>query len=257
MDYLELIQRLWDFNQKTTIGSTAITMYLYLLKIGYDKNSCDLQISDVVISKELGLTRKTIKSTKEKLENFGLIQFQTKNGVSSNYRLVVDYSLPFSDSESIKKEEFKTENFFQKIENPEILSKENTPIQDFPKNISQNANQEDEINSLKTIQSSPTQQQQQQISPAIEIAKNIPSLDEFMEYAKTIETYEPYLDSEIKSRYEDWKNNNWRNGSDRPITNWKSSLKSSLPFMKNQMERHQLSLQSIPYIKRPKSQNDN
>ena len=81
MDYLELIRRLWDFNQKTTIGSTAITMYLYLLKIGYDKNSCDLQISDVVISKELGLTRKTIKSTKEKLENFGLIQFQTKRSI--------------------------------------------------------------------------------------------------------------------------------------------------------------------------------
>ena len=51
------------------------------------------------------------------------------------------------------------------------------------------------------------------------------SLDEFMEYAKTIETYEPYLDSEIQSRYEDWKNNDWRNSSDRPITNWKSSLK--------------------------------
>lgn len=254
MDYLELIQRLWNFNQKTTIGSTAITMYLYLLKTGYAENSFDFQVSDVVISKELGLTRKTIKSTKEKLENFGLIQFQIKNGLSSNYRLVVDYSLPLFDSESIKKEEFKTENFFQKIENPAILLQENTPIQDFPENVSWNANQEDKINSLKTIQSSPTQQQ---TSSAIEIAINIPSLDEFMGYAKTLETYEPYLDSEIKSRFEDWKNNNWRNNSDRPITNWKSSLKSSLPFMKNQMERHQILLQSIPHIKRPKSQNDN
>lgn len=38
MYYQELIQKLWDFNKKT-IGSTAIAMYLYLLKLGNDAES--------------------------------------------------------------------------------------------------------------------------------------------------------------------------------------------------------------------------
>lgn len=250
MYYLELIQRFWDFNQRVLIGSTGVSMYLYLLKIGHDKDCHHFQISDAAIGRELGLSRNTIKSTKEKLKNLGLIQFQTKNGLSCHYRLIPSFPLQLSEPESIKSKEFKTEEFSQKIKNLGISSKTVSPIQDLP----ENTNQEDEIHSLQTRQSSV---KQQRISSEIDSAINIPSLKEFIEYAKTLENYEPQLDSEIQSKYEDWKKNDWKNGSDRPITNWKASLKSSLPFMKNQMERHQLSLQSIPYIKRPKSQNDN
>ncbi len=215
MNYIELTLRFWDFNQKNAIGSTGISMYLYLLKVGHENNSCSFQISDVVVSKVLGLTRKTVKFTKEKLKDFGLIQFQTKSGIPCNYRLIEDYPLQISEPKIIKKKKLKTEEFIRKIENSTI------PV------------------------------------PSVSSTQNIPSLEEFLEYVKTLETYEPYLDSEIQEKYEDWKKNGWKNSTNRPITNWKSSLKSSLPFMINQMETHQISLESIPNIKRPKSQNDN
>lgn len=213
MYYLELIQRFWDFNHQKTIGSTGISMYLYLLKIGYEKEHYSFQISDVVISKELGLTRKTVKSTKEKLKNLGLIQFQTQNGIPCNYRLIVDYPLQSSEPKIINKKEIKTEQFVQEVKTPSI-----------------------QISSVSSTQ-------------------NIPSLEELIEYAKTLDHYEVELDSKIQSKYENWRNNGWKNSSDRLITNWKSTLKSSLPFMKNAMKNHQISLQSIPDIKRPKSKN--
>ena len=215
MYYLELIQRFWDFNHRIPIGSTGISMYLYLLKNGYENDRYDFQISDILIGKELGLTRKTVKATKEKLKNLELIQFQTKNGIPCSYRLVLDYPLNISEPTILKKKEFKTEQSSQEIK------KTSTPI------------------------------------PSGSFIQNIPSIEELVEYAKTLDNYEVELDSKIQSKYEKWKNNGWKNSSDRPITNWKSTLKSTLPYLKNATEGESLSLQSIPNIKRPKSQNDN
>lgn len=222
MTYLELIRRFWDFNQINQIGSTGISMYLYLLKIGYEKESYDFHISDVAVSKELGLTRKTVKSTKEKLKNFGLIEFQTKNGLPCYYRLLLDYPLKIAKLEKIQKVRIENSSFSPTSGTVDIL-----PPQQ--------------------------QQQQQQLSPLVINQKNIPSFDEFIEYAQTLETYESELDSVIKEKYEVWVRNDWQNSSNRRITNWKSSLKSILPYMKNEDKNLQLSITNIPNIKRPKT----
>lgn len=233
MYYLELTHRFWVFNQKISVGSTGISMYLYLLKIAYDNERYDFQISDVAISKELGLTRKTVKSTKEKLKSLGLIQFQTKNGLPCSYRLILDYPLTVSEPKNVKKEELWKEEFIQKEEELVFPSPTVPPIQI----LSENLNQEDEVQSSREKGNN----------------KNIPSWKEFIEYAQTLEIYESHLDFEIQTKYESWKNNGWKNHADRPITNWKSSLKGTLPFMKQTTESSTLSLKSIPNINRPKS----
>lgn len=214
MYYFELIHRFWDFNHKNQIGSTGISMYLYLLKIGYDNNRYDCHISDVAVSKELGLTRKTVKSTKEKLKKFGLIEFQTKNGFPCYYRLLLDYPLQIAEPEKREKVRIEKKSFSSDSEDIEIPS-------------------------------------QQQPSPPVINQKNIPTFNEFFEYAQTLKTYESDLDSVIKNKYETWIMNGWQNNSNRPITNWKSSLKSILPYMKNTDEDPQLSVSSIPNIRRP------
>lgn len=214
MYYLELIHRFWDFNHKNQIGSTGISMYLYLLKIGYDNNLYDCHISDVAVSKELGLTRKTVKSTKEKLKKFGLIEFQTKNGLPCYYRLLLHYPLQIAEPEKREKVRIEKKSVSSDSEDIEIPSK------------------------------------QQPSAPVIN-QKNIPTFNEFFEYAQTLETYESDLDSVIKNKYETWIMNGWQNNSNRPITNWKSSLKSIMPYMKNTDEDPQLSVSSIPNIRRP------
>ncbi|WHF51900.1 hypothetical protein QGN23_01155 [Chryseobacterium gotjawalense] len=208
-------------------------MYLYFLKIAFDNERYDFQISDVAVSKELGLTRKTIKSTKEKLKSLGLIQFQTKNGLPCNYRLLLDYPLSVSEPKNVIKEEIKKEEFIQKEEKLVFPSPTVPPIQNFFEN---------------TVQKVEAQSSREKSNN-----KNTPSWEEFIEFAQTLEIYESQLDFEIQTKYESWKNNEWKNHVDRPITNWKSALKSALPFMKKTTEGSMLSLKSIPNINRPKS----
>ncbi len=55
---------------------------------------------------------------------------------------------------------------------------------------------------------------------------NIPAWDEFLTYAKE---KEPKINlSALKNKYDAWVVNGWKNGNDRPIKNWKSSLLQTL-----------------------------
>lgn len=62
---------------------------------------------------------------------------------------------------------------------------------------------------------------------------NIPTIDLFLEYAKTItDIYKPTLDYAIKSKYQSWVENGWKDGHDKEIKNWKNTLRNTLPYLK-------------------------
>lgn len=233
MYYLELIERFWIFNEKAKPGSTAIAMYLYLLKTAKACDAYDFKVSDVVLSKELGLTRPTVKTAKEKLRDLGLIRFQTKNGVSGSYRLILSYPLEASAPKEMKSSEIQMTPSFKELKDDLNLDVLNLGVKIPSSNINQKINASS-------------------IQPANENIK-IPEFEEFLAYARTLAAYQSELDELIKDKYHSWKDSGWKNSSDRLITNWKSSLKSTLPFLKNVAQDNQLSLQTIPDIKRPKS----
>ncbi len=237
MYYLELIQKFWNFNQKVKLNTTAIAMYLYLLKLGHDENRYDVCISDIKMSNALGITRKTVKPTKEKLRNLGLILFENRNGLPCSYRLLLNYSLECIDQE---KQNLKGINKSQTeiIENIENSQSVSLPIQNSPK-VSV---QKDETSPIKVSK---------------HFKSNQPSWGEFIAYAQTLENYNSQLVFSIEEKYKSWKNNGWRNTSNLPITNWKSTLKSTLPYLLNLKENISFSLQDIPNIKRPESKSKN
>ena len=247
MYYLELIQRFWDFNKKAKVSPTEISLYFYLLKIGYENERYDFKISDVELEKKLGLTRKTIKSTKEKLKSIGLIQFNTINGLPCHYRLVLNYSFEIEYEKSIKNEECA---IVEKDQNREVLE-----IFDCILSAQNSVEVIKEIEINSDVKASSDSSQKQKIELEQQNLKNskIPSLNEFIEYAKSLEGYVPELELSINEKYEVWKNNGWKNTSNRPISNWKSTLKSTLPYLKNTSGENSLSLQDIPSIKRPES----
>lgn len=233
MYYLELIERFWIFNQNAKPGLAAIALYMYLLKTAKSCEAYSFKVSDVVLSKELGLTRQTVKTTKEKLRDLGLIEFQTKNGVSGTYRLLLNYSLEKSRSANVKDPEIRAVASLQ-----DMNGADNPVISDVGIE-SQSENEDDEIKTLSSQLSNEN--------------ADIPHLSEFLAYAKTLSAYQPELDSAIEDKYQGWKEKGWKNSSDRLITNWKSSLKSTLPFLKHVGHFDQLSLQNLPDIKRPAS----
>ena len=256
MYYLELIQRFWDFNKTKKMSPTEVLLYFYLLKMGHENGRYDFKISDVELGKELGLTRKTIKTTKEKLKNLGLVQFQSKNGLPCHYRLLLNYSFEIESKKSIKKEESTNVEKDQKREILEIFESI-LPAPNSVELIEEVEIDNDVKPSSETLQQNQKielEQEQKQEREQLNLKNSkIPSLNEFIEYAKSLEGYEAELDLNISKKYESWINNGWENTSNRPISNWKSTLKSTLPYLINKSEKNSLSLQDIPNIKRPES----
>jgi len=62
--------------------------------------------------------------------------------------------------------------------------------------------------------------------------KELPTLDEFLDYAKTLEIYKPELDYSIKAKYKTWVDAKWHDGNGKEIKIWKNTLANTLPFLK-------------------------
>ncbi len=235
MYYLELIDRFWDFNQKARLGSSAISMYLHLLKLGKDNDSYKVVISDVALGNALGITRKTITPTKKKLRELGLVEFESKSGFPCNYRILLNYSFDIPIPEKIETIKIEKVPSLEIVEKQETL-KINNPSDQVSSKISK-AN--DKVSNADTSK--------------IKKSIAVPELEEFIRFATTLEDYEPLLDSVIEEKYHSWLENDWKNSSGRPISNWRSSLKSILPYLRNYQIDDAVSVDSIPNIRRPKT----
>lgn len=218
-DNMELSDRIWKFNESRALGLSTLSVYLYLLKTRIESGSLTFTVADTQISKQLKMTRKTVKVCKEKLRRFGIISYQSISGIPAEVQLILDYPI-------ILENEF----FEDDLPKVRIASKQSKKSIVKPKILKIPVSEIDHISSNKL--------------------KEFPTLEEFIEYAESLETYDDNLSLEIKNKYQIWVNNGWKNNLDRPITNWKSALKNSLPYLKNNAKKNNKSIQMIPAIKR-------
>lgn len=64
--------------------------------------------------------------------------------------------------------------------------------------------------------------------------KPINNIPEFLEFKNFAFTHRPNIsESDLKLKYESWLANDWKNGNDKPIKNWKSTLLNTLPYIKD------------------------
>lgn len=211
MYYLELIERFWDFNRYARVGPTLTSVYMYLLKLAKDNDGYNVTVSDVTVADTIGITRKSVKSTKEKLRDLGLVEFDTRSGIPCKYRILLSYS---AQSGNLDKAE------------------------DHSSDQIQETNVEGQTNQLLTVDLrepghvKTERYVEESTSNEFRRERDI-SFKEFMDFARTLEDYEPGLDSRLLEKYRLWRKNGWQNNSGRPISNWRSSLKSILPFIKS------------------------
>jgi len=221
-NYAELTNQIWEFNENRSLGLSTLVVYFYLLKIGFERGFCKFRVSDSQMSRELKMTRKTVKVCKEKLRHFGIICYQSRNGVPSDYQLNTDYPVIFNDALTEMKIDRKPLTF----KKTKDLSREFAPNKSQPQ--------------LKAKQSTV---QNERIC-------DIPTLEEFLKHAKSLDSYNDHLIFEVKIKYENWVKNGWKNNFDRPITNWKSALKNTIPYLKNNVQDDQKLNPKIPNITR-------
>ena len=58
----------------------------------------------------------------------------------------------------------------------------------------------------------------------------IPEFKEFLNYA--LEKKPKVSQIDLKLKYDSWLTNDWKNGNDKKITNWKAALLNTLPYIK-------------------------
>lgn len=59
----------------------------------------------------------------------------------------------------------------------------------------------------------------------------IPEFKEFLNYA--LEKKPKVSQNDLKLKYDSWITNDWKNGNDKKITNWKTALLNTLPYIKD------------------------
>ena len=79
------------------------------------------------------------------------------------------------------------------------------------------------------------------------IDKPIPTFEEFKKYA--IEKKPKVNLQDVRLKYDSWKTNDWKNGNDKKIKNWKVTLLNTLPYIKDNPHQSIHSNKQTPIIK--------
>ncbi|MGC4128552.1 MAG: hypothetical protein QM564_03115 [Bergeyella sp.] len=266
MNYLDLINKFWVYNDKHRFGAVSIVLYLFILQKWDEENQTDwVQISDYLICDTLKLTRPTVKKSKNKLRDFGLIQFQIKSGFATHYRIIFDYTIaePNGKMQKTKKKKETPKSPKSKNSNEAVLDLFFSPKSSADKKESVLANEISSlVNGISKVPEQPEEPEQvKQEVPKSPLSKNkikalpddVPTLDEFIKHAQTFEIYTPEYDFSLSAKYEQWVSDEWKNGNGKPIKNWKAALKSTFPYLKAVKSE---SAPKLITIKRPKSTYD-
>lgn len=235
-----------EFPQSSTITCT----YFFLLE-SWDKNNReDFEISDYDISSKLKINRNTIINNRKILRDLGLINYQITKGFPTLYKIIPDYVIrkgkeviPVAEKEKVIAKKTVSPALPPIVQEEPTKPVQQTQVQTVLPTVP-----------IEAPKLSLTLLKSRQVTKEL---SNIPSLDEFMEYAKTLPIYEEGLDEHIKIKYEIWKENNWVNGNGKPIINWQQTLKNTIPYLKSNNQAKNIfnvpKLNSIPKINRPKA----
>lgn len=79
-----------------------------------------------------------------------------------------------------------------------------------------------------------------------------PTLEQFMDFAKTLNNYSEKLDDLLIKKFHQWENSDWKNPLGKPILNWQSVLEKNLMMLEISLSKENQTHYKIPNIKRPK-----
>lgn len=91
INYIEQIKRFWIAQEANQLGTNEVAMYFYLLEICNMLHWTDtFKRNNAKIVADLSISFKTLQSTRNKLQQAGLITFKTQNGVPNVSYSIVD-----------------------------------------------------------------------------------------------------------------------------------------------------------------------
>ena len=202
----KLFEKIFDLNSRNKIGSNTITVFTFILYKCEDVQK-EIELSDYEMARELGLSRQTVITAKNKLKLLGLLDYRRNPGFSNRFILKAN-ELPKEKPTII-------------IETKEI------PVDGLNR-----------ITEPKAV--------------AINSFSKFPTLEQFMDFAKTLNNYSEKLDELLAKKFHQWENSDWKNPLGKPILNWQSVLEKNIIMLEISLSKESHSLPKIPNISRPK-----
>lgn len=226
MLHTELYQKFFLFNKNQPLEPTMYVLYMTLLEKWIENNCESFELSTAEILKEVNMSRATINRTKPQLKELGLIDYSSENGGSTKYTISeinIEIEVPQIKTEVPQVPQMEIPVIVQPLENVE---KQEVIIPEIPKEVKPSKK---DLSNKKTA--------------------DIPTFEEILTFAKTLSTYDDDMEIHLQTKYDSWVENGWKNGFDKPITNWKSTVRNSIPYLK----RNQNSIPNLvlPTIQRP------
>ena len=82
----DLFERIFELNSNNKIGATTITVFIFILYKCGDPQK-EIVLSDYEMARELGLSRQTVITAKNKLKLLGLLDYQRNPGFPNRFIL--------------------------------------------------------------------------------------------------------------------------------------------------------------------------
>lgn len=114
---VNLFEKIFELNSKNKIGANTIAVFTFIL-YKYEDLQKELELSDYEMARELGLSRQTIITAKNKLKLLGLLDYNRNRGFPNRFILKGNDS-PKVIAKSEIKEDFIKE--LDQILEPEII----------------------------------------------------------------------------------------------------------------------------------------
>lgn len=114
-----LFQKIFELNSKNKIGSNTIAVFIFILYKceGLQK---EIVLSDYEMARELGLSRQTVITAKNKLKLLGILNYESNRGFPNRF-IFNENELPIEIPKRVKIEEFLTEKITL-IPEPKIIA---------------------------------------------------------------------------------------------------------------------------------------
>lgn len=218
----------WVFNNPDKVKPTHISLYLFLLNqnnrsmwVEWFKCPFDLAMQGSCIG-----SKSTYYKSLKDLQSFGLIEYREglNNYKAPLIKLICLYkNEPLTEQVTVPLSEPLTVPLTEQlsVQLPEHIYK---LITNNIKLITDNQSKfEVFLNSLKNGGKEKS------------VVNKIPSFEDFLSYA--LEREPLICEVSLKNKYDSWVVNNWRDGNDNKISNWKSKLINTLQYIKTKEDK--------------------
>ncbi|MDY3400675.1 hypothetical protein PG588_00700 [Riemerella anatipestifer] len=225
MLYPELYQKFFQYNRKQPLEPTLFVLYITLLEKWTENKLLPFEASTKELLDKVNMSRATINRTKFLLKQKGLIEYSSQKGGANKFTLVEikeEIEIPQVEPEKPQMPQIEVPKIEQPLENAQKVA---VVIPELPK---------EEPPKSKILSN--------------DRPKDIPTFSEVLNFAKTIKMYDDSMEIYLQSKYDSWVENGWKNGFDKPITNWKSTVRNTVPHL-NKINSNDSII--IPTIKRP------